>query len=55
MNRTAYPSWDSACRIPRHHSVDWLAVAVWLVLMPLSAAIGWYGLWRIIRWLIAHA
>lgn len=51
--RIAYPAWDSACRIPRRRKFDPIAALVWLVVMPISAAIGWYGVGRLILWLIS--
>lgn len=54
MRPVAYPSWDSACRIPRRRSVDWFTALVWLVLIPVSGVAGWYGVWRLIRLLVGH-
>lgn len=47
---SGYPTYY---RIPRSRHVDWLAALVWLVLIPVSGVMGWYGLFRCIRWLIS--
>jgi hypothetical protein len=41
-------SWDSALHIPRRR-FDPVAAAVWLVLIPVSAVVGWYGVWRVLH------
>lgn len=30
----------------RPQPICWVCALVWLVLMPLSSVLGWYGLWR---------
>ena len=43
------PFRPTACHIPRRTGVDWLAALVWLVLIPVSGVMGWYGLWRALK------
>lgn len=52
--RIVYPSWDSACRIPRRQRFDPIATLTWLILAPASAVAGWYGFWRALAWLISQ-
>lgn len=43
----AKPRRAVANRVPRQ-GIDPVATAVWLVLIPVSCLVGWYGAWRLI-------